>query len=199
MAGKKAAPSAVAADFMLVELDLIDGKIDDARRRLAALPGESQSKPEAQMLAAMMEQQVGNYPAAIQHYRAIVAALPQSVVALNNLAYLLVEYGNRPDEGLQYAQKVKELAPNDRKVEDTIGWAFFRKGLYPTAVGHLESAVTGGGQEAVTRYHLAMAYFKAGSPQKAQQTLDTALRLDSRVPEAKMARELMASGQGRTQ
>lgn len=191
-AAKTAAPNAVAADLMLVELDLLDGKIDDARHRLAALPAESESKPEAQMLAAMIEQQAGNYSAAIQHYRNIVAASPQSVVALNNLAYLLVEYANRPDEGLQYAQKVKELAPNDPKVEDTIGWAFFRKGLYPTAVGHLENAVTRSNQEAAAQYHLAMAYSKAGNRQKAEQTLEAALRQDPHAPEAKLARELVS-------
>jgi tetratricopeptide (TPR) repeat protein len=198
-AAKTAAPGTVSADLMLAELDLLEGRTDEARRRLATLREGWRSKPEAEMLSAMMEQQVGNYAAAIQHYRAIVAASPDSVAALNNLAYLLVEHFNRPDEGLQYAQKVKELAPNDPRVEDTIGWAFFRKGLYPTAVGHLESAVTRSNQEAATRYHLAMAYFKAGNPQKAQQTLDAALRIDPRVPEARMARELMSSQPGRAQ
>lgn len=144
------------------------------------------------MLFAELERQAGNYPGAIEHLRAIVSVSPRSVVALNNLAYLLVDYANKPDEALQYAQLVKELAPNDPTVDDTIGWAFFNKGLYPTAVSYLQKAANRSSRSAVCRYHLAMAYFKSGDRINARHTLAAALQLDPKVPEAKRAKELIA-------
>jgi tetratricopeptide (TPR) repeat protein len=196
---RKADPNLLAGDLMLAELDLLEGRVDAARQRLGGLPADRRSLPEARFMLAMTEYQAGNYQAAIQHYQAGLATAPKSVVALNNLAYLLVDYAGRPDEGLQYAQQVKELAPNDPQVEDTIGWALFKKGLYPTAVTHLERAAARSQGSAVTRYHLAMAYFKSGDPQKARQSFDAASRIDSRCSEARAARELIGVTPARTQ
>ncbi|MGE5486397.1 MAG: tetratricopeptide repeat protein, partial [bacterium] len=69
----------------------------------------------------------------------------------------------------------------------------YHKGLYAAAVQHLETAAAAGG--AVCKYHLAMAYFRAGEKTRARATLDAALRLDPNVPEAKMARELIAGAE----
>jgi tetratricopeptide (TPR) repeat protein len=148
------------------------------------------------MLWAALEQQAGNFPKSIEHLRGVVAAVPRSVIALNNLAYLLVDSANQPDEGLRYAQKVMEIAPNDDRVEDTIGWAYYAKGLYPTAIQHLERAVERDAKSAIPRYHLAMAYQKAGDVTRARLALDTAIKLDSNAPERKRAADLIAASRG---
>ena len=48
----------------------------------------------------------------------------------------------------------------------------------------------GGG--ALPRYHLAMAYVKAGDLDLGEETLEKALRMDATIPEASMARQLIA-------
>src|SRR5437868_660146 len=123
-AAKAADPKSTAPVRLLAELDVAEGKFDAARQRIAKLPPEERSIPEVRTLSAMVEQHAGNYSIAIEQFRQVISVAPKSVVALNNLAYLLVDYAHRPDEGLQYAQKVKELAPNDPIVDDTIGWAY---------------------------------------------------------------------------
>jgi tetratricopeptide (TPR) repeat protein len=187
---KAANPTSTAADRLVVELDLANGNIADARKRLASLPAAQRSTPEIRMLTAMTEHVAGNYAAAIDSYQQVVAAAPQDVWALNNLAYLLADSGSHLDQALQYAQKAQEMQPNNPVVQDTIGWAFYRKGLYPTAVMHLEKAAANG-RSAVMHYHLAMAYAKAGSLPKARVELAAGLRSDPKAAEANTTRQLL--------
>ncbi len=191
LAVKNADSRSTAPEMLLAELDILEGQADSARRRLASLSEGRRSQPDSRLLLAMLEQQTGNYGAAIDHYRAVVAAMPRSVVALNNLAFLLVEHARQLDEGLRYAQQAQELAPEDPTVLDTIGWAFFRKGLYPTAVDHLQRAVARSARSVSPRYHLAMAYFKSGDLENAKRTLETAWKIDPRSPEARLARDMI--------
>jgi predicted Zn-dependent protease len=192
-AAAAADPSAIAPRLMLAELDIVGKHLDAARQTLDSLQAAQKAKPEVQMLYSALEQESGDYARSIEHLRAVIAAAPQSVAALNNLAYLLVDYANQPDEGLQYAQRVKELAPEDMRVEDTIGWAFFSKGLYPSAIAHLQRAAAHDSNAAVPRYHLAMAYHRSGDAVRARQALADATKLDPNAHERKRATELIST------
>lgn len=77
-------------------------------------------------------------------------------------------------------------------MDDTLGWVYFRKGIYASAVKHLESAVARDGK-AIRRYHLAMAYSRAGDQKRGREAFDAALKLDPKLPEAEAARRLLAS------
>jgi Flp pilus assembly protein TadD len=139
------------------------------------------------LLLAAVEDRDGKRPAAVEHYRKALEVDQNNVAALNNLAYLLAE-SNQADEALKYAQQAKELAPDNPTIDDTLGWTHYRKGLYSSAVKYLESAVAKDGT-ARRRYHLGMAYMKAGEQKKGQQALEAALKLDPKLPEAEAARE----------
>jgi uncharacterized protein HemY len=39
---------------------------------------------------------------------------------------------------LKYARQAAELAPESATVEDTLGWIYYRKEIYGTAVTYLE-------------------------------------------------------------
>lgn len=179
-----------APQLALAELDAREGAFDAARRRLTRLTESNPRDAEALISLALIEERSGRHAEAIAGYRKALDLDPSSAVAANNLAYLLLEPPGSIDEALKYAQDAKRLAPADTAVDDTIGWALYHKGLFTSAVRHLEVAAAEGG--AVRKYHLAMAYFKAGEKARARATLDAALRLDPNVPEAKMARELIA-------
>ncbi len=73
---------------------------------------------------------------------------------------------------------------------DTLGWILYRKGMYPSAVPYLKQATTDP-RDAVARYHLAMAYAKAGDRQRSIATLQAALKLNPGLPEAKLAQEMV--------
>ena len=113
------------------------------------------------------------------------------MATLNNLAYLLAD-SNQADEALKYAQEAKEMAPDSAAVDDTLGWTYFRKGLYKLAVTYLESAAAKEGT-ARRKYHLAMAYLKTGDPKRGRQVLEVAMKMDPKLPEADMARQFFGS------
>jgi len=143
-----------------------------------------------------LEAKSGNYPQAIEHCRKVVETEPTNVVALNNLAYLLADHTDQPDEALKYAQRAAELAPDNLIVEGTIGWAYYRKGVYDTALKYLEKAVSTEGAviregSVIRKYHLAMAYLKNGERERGLKILETALKSDPNLPEAKIAQEVM--------
>lgn len=198
---RKAYMNALAADPTLARarmnlglLDAADGKFDSARQTLSTLTtaGAPGLRSSAEAALGVLEEQAGSPAAAIPHFRKALDADPDNLTALNNLAYDLANSTDRFDEALQYAQKAKELYPRAWFVEDTIGWAFYRKGIYDSALIHLRNAAS---QEptALRKYHLAMAYLKTGDRQRGRQTLDEARRMDPNLPEAAAAKQLMAS------
>ena len=133
-----------------------------------------------------------DYQGAEKQFRAVLAAQPENPEALNNLAYLMAENGGQHSEALKYAQKAKELAPDRPEYSDTLGWILYKQGLYPSAVQELERA-TAKGSQATWEYHLAMAYAKAGDDKRARSALNSALKQDPKLPEAKMAQQVVGS------
>ena len=187
-AAATANPGLTGPVLALAQIDANEGKRDDARKRLAALISAHPDSLSGQLLWAEVELQDGKNATALEHFRKALAQNENSPVALNGVAYLLADAG-QPDEALKYAQKAKELAPADPSVDDTLGWTYFKKGLYPMAVTHLESATAREGT-AVRKYHLAMAYLKAGDPARGRQTLEAALKLNPKLPEAQLAKQM---------
>jgi uncharacterized protein HemY len=95
------------------------------------------------------------------------------------------------DEGLNLAKQAMDLAPEAPFVLDTLGYAYYKKGLYRGAVDYLKKAIEK--QPTATRhYHYAMALAKNGNRTLAEQQLQIAKKLDPSAPEAKLAEELMA-------
>jgi Tfp pilus assembly protein PilF len=85
------------------------------------------------------------------------------------------------DEALKFAQKAAEIAPDTAAVQDTLGWVYYRKGIYSAAVGYLKKAVA---KEPTPRrqFHLAMSYLKSGDQDLGQRMLKTALQQDPNLP-----------------
>ena len=197
-AGARAAfEAAIAADprfedaaSALTDLDLREGKLEPARNRLQAQLARNPADLQSRLRLALVEDKAGNHLKAIAAYRQVLSSEPNHIVALNNLAYLLANT-RMPDEALKYAQQARELSPNSPAIEETLGWAFFQKGLYPSAVQYLQSAVkkqpTSRGQ-----YHLALAFLKSGDTRRSEESLKAALRLDPSFTEARTLLEQSA-------
>jgi tetratricopeptide (TPR) repeat protein len=191
-AAKAAKPALVGADLALAQLDAGEGKLDDARTRLSDVVSADPGNKTAHLLLAQFELTAGKTSAAIEHYRKVVALDADDVMALNALAYLLAQ-SKQLDEAARYAQKARELAPDNPAVDDTLGWIYYQQGLYPLAVVRLEAATAREGS-AVRKYHLAMAYLKAGEAERGRQTFDEALKINPNLPEAQAARQTFGIG-----
>lgn len=177
------------AQLAVARMDVSEGKLDSAHQTLAALLAASPNDPELWLYMGWLANLEKDYRQALVYFRKVVDADASNVVALNNLAYILASQTGQFDEALKYAQQVKELAPDNKGVDDTIGWIMYRKGLYRSAVKYLESAASGA-PDPVIRYHLGMAYLKTGD-KRGEPTLRAALKSAPGLPEARMAQQLL--------
>lgn len=75
------------------------------------------------------------------------------LLAQNNLAWLLLEQGKDIDSGLGLAQKAYESLPGDPSVADTLGWAYFKKGVLGWAEVYLREAESKEANNPLINYH----------------------------------------------
>jgi tetratricopeptide (TPR) repeat protein len=190
-AAKKADSHFEDADLSLAQVDVLDGKVDDAEKRLQGVLSTDPVNKIAPLWLANLELMRGNYSGAVDRYKQVASENPNNAQALNNLAYVLAEYNHKADEALTYAQKAVELAPEKAEYRDTLGWVLYQKALYSSAITELESAASKG-ENARWDYHLGMAYMKAGDVKRGRETLQAALKRDPKLPEAKLAEEMLA-------
>jgi cellulose synthase operon protein C len=192
-AAKGASPGLLSAELLLAQMDNMEGKRNEARKRLQGALASQPGNITGRLLLAEVELGDGKPAQAIEQYRKALEIDSKNAYALNGLAYLLAD-SKRPDEALKYAQQAKELDPGNAAVDDTLGWTYYQKGMYSMAVTHMESAAARAGT-AVHKYHLAMAYLKAGDPARGRQNLEAALKMNPNLPEAQMARQIFANTQ----
>lgn len=189
-AAKRADPGVKAADFSIGKLDFGEGAYDAAVKRFTDLKASPEFGVQSLLWLGQIEEKRGNNIGALNFYREAVQRDQRNATALNNLAYLLADFGGRPDEALQYAQQAKELLPNSISIDDTIGWAYYKKAIYRTAVEYLEKAAVSNSPARV-KYHLAMAYAKIGDSKRGRLALNAALKQDPNLPEARIALEML--------
>lgn len=133
-------------------------------------------------------QRIGNKKAAEKAYQKAVEIAPNNPEALNALAYFWVEENKnlqRAVEMLKKAlglyKKVIFLSAPPAHIIDSLGWAYVKMGRIKEGLSLLEQAVRYMPQSAEIRYHLSVAYQKAGLFKSAQI-------------EAEKAKLLLASG-----
>jgi len=159
----------------------------------------------AYTLIGMLEMSRQNIDAAIDNFRKALVKDENAIFAANNLAWLYAEYGKgNLDEAVRLAQGIVQTNPEVPSFADTLGWVYYKKGLYGAAAEQLKKAVTVDEAEArrsnampspIYRYHLGVALAAKGDKVGARRELETALRLSekTRFPEADEARKALAT------
>ena len=119
----------------------------------------------------MLEDARGNSAEAEKDYRKALEITPETAIAANNLAWLLAENQGNLDEALQLAQVTANKNQTVAGYFDTLGWVYYKKGLYSPAVEQFKKAValdetqaqkTGKGINPGYRARLGMAIQSAG-------------------------------------
>ncbi len=174
-AAKNSDRSSRKADVALAQLDLVQNRTDSARERLMQVVKEQPQNLTARILLGEIAKRSGDRAAAIAQYRAVLTVDQRSLVALNDLAFLLSK--ENPNEALKYAQAAGELAPDNAAVEDTLGWVCYQNGLYTSAIRYLKTAVEQG-RTPLREYHLGMAYLKSGDRSRGEQIMAAAVAAD---------------------
>lgn len=113
---------------------------------------------------------------AIKLYEQLLKVNPKAEPAINNLAALLLDYRTDKASMVRALELAKTLqAVENPAVQDTLGWAHYRNGQYPEAVGVLERVVAKAAQFPIFHYHLGMAYVATGNKVGAKQELKRAV------------------------
>ena len=143
------------------------------------------------ILLGQVYEYVGNVDRARQTYQDALKIDPNSYQSMSNLARLYADHGGSLSDALGLAQKAKAEQPDDPGVNDTLGWIYYKQGLYRSAVPVLESAVAKNPQAAKFQFHLGMAYLAAGQNAQAHTSLQMALQAGLSGEDARSAQEAL--------
>lgn len=130
------------------------------------------------MQLASAYEQAAKFEKAKSIYEDVLAESPDIEAAINNLASLLTDKFESP-ENLKKAAEItaKFKYATEPFFLDTYGWTQLKLGNYLEAEPALEKVVKSAPNVAIFHYHLAELYFQTGKKLEAQTTLDNAKRL----------------------
>ncbi len=195
------APDTLEAYYLLGQIYVEQKKLDEARKMFVGMAAR-QPKPVGPktMIGILLEQQRKRAEARKQ-YEEVLAIDPRSAIAANNLACIYLDSGENLDMALQLAQTAKAALPNLPQVNDTLGWIFYKKGLFSLAEGPLKLAVERDNNPADPTYqknpdypfHFGMALARNGKNAEARAALQAALALKPDFAGADEARKTLAS------
>jgi tetratricopeptide (TPR) repeat protein len=120
---------------------------------------------------------LGKVDEAIKVYDDALAKNPQTDVAANNLAMLLISYKKDP-QSLERAKTLAARFANSPNPDflDTYGWVLYKRGESEAAVATLQTVLNKIPGSPTSLYHLGMAQASAGQPDAARDSLSRALK-----------------------
>ncbi len=129
------------------------------------------------LLAGGLYENKQDWDDAKQQYQKALEIQPDNPLASNNLAYVMLQQGGNVDVAFAMAQTARQKLPDNPNTADTLGWAFYHKQVYKSAIALFKEAVTKEPENALFNYHLGLAYAKNGQGALAKQQLDRIVRL----------------------
>ena len=131
-----------------------------------------------------------------QQYQKVLQIQPDNPLASNNLAYVMLEQGGNVEVAFAMAQTARRQLPDNPNSADTLGWAFYHKGVYTSAITQFKAALKKEPDNALFNYHLGLAYAKSGQAALARQQLDRVLKINPNFPDVDQLRRALAEAKG---
>lgn len=187
------APNSPELYMQMARVHQLKGDVPGAIAHLEKAKQLSPKDPRPAFALASFLYNAGRLDEAKANYRQVLQLQPDNVDALNNVAYLLAETGGNLDEALTLAQRAQQKQPGVLNIADTLGWIYLKKNIPDSALRVFESIVKKSPDDAVFRYHLAMALIAKGDKQRARRELDAALTKNPNSEDESKIRKLLAS------
>jgi tetratricopeptide (TPR) repeat protein len=93
---------------------------------------------------------------------------------------------------MNMAQTARRAMPDSPNAADTLGWAYYQKGIYQSAINQFQEALRldekiGAPENAAVHYHLGLAYQKTNQLSLARQHLEKAVKINPEDADARKA------------
>ncbi len=167
------------------------GKVDKGFSLLEAWAKNNQNDLSTKLMLAMAHQEKGHKAKAVSYYEKIIVKVPNNTLALNNLAWLYQELGDK--RAVATAEKALANAENSPEVADTVGWILIQNNQVNKGLVILQQAAVQAPHIAAIRVHLAEALAKSGRKDEARKELARLLKEKSRFAERAEAEKLLES------
>jgi tetratricopeptide (TPR) repeat protein len=186
------APADPDSTILLADAFVADKKSNEAIRLISEAMQRYPKNADLMLQSGMIYEKLQRWDDARGVYERELQIDSDNALAKNNLAWLLAEHGGNIDLALKLAQQAKEKLYDNAQVNDTIGWVYYKKGIYKTARDYLKQSVEKDQKNATFQYQLGMAEKKLGNQEDARRDLLNAVSLDPNAPEAALARAALA-------
>jgi tetratricopeptide (TPR) repeat protein len=143
-----------------------------------------------------LEEDRGNWQQAQTLYREALQIKPDDPAVANNLAYSMIEHGGDKVVAVSLAQTARRGLPNLASTADTLGWAYYYQGAFPSAVSALQTAIKDSPENPTYHYHLGLAYQKTNNSTQAKEQLERALELHPSPQQANEIRKALSENAG---
>jgi len=150
------------------------------------------------ILAGELYEAKQNWDQAKAMYQQALSISPDHPLASNNLAYVMLEHGGNVDVAMGMAQTARRGMPNSANAADTLGWAYYHKGIYQSAISQFQEALrlnekNGAPDDATLHYHLGLAYERSNQNDLARRQLERAAKLSPDNREVRQALSALRS------
>jgi len=187
----ESAPDHFAARMLLGQAYLAADQLEQAKECYETVAKLYPKSPRPHIQLGSIQVRKGLPEAALLHYEEARRRAPDSPVAANNIATLLLDLGTDLDRAYQLASDLKKRFPGFPAASDTYGWACYKRGEYQKAVDSLSYAARRMPRRPDVRYHYGMALYKAGEVKEAREELAAALKLSETFPGAAEAKAVL--------
>lgn len=183
---------ALVSYLNLGELYQRSGRLDQAANEYETVLKITPKLLTVRVLLGMIYEQRKEYDKAKAQYEEALKTDAKFAPAANNLAWILIEQGGNSDLALSYAQTARERQPDDPHIADTLGWIYYKKNAFLSAVSLLNEAAEKLPSNPVVLFHHGMAQYKKGDTAAAKKSLQASLKLSQDFPGANEARKTLA-------
>jgi len=134
--------------------------------------------------------QWGLKESSIEEMKVVIQIDPEHANALNYLGYTYADLGENLDEAERLIRDALRHEPESGAFTDSLGWVYFKKGLFDEALKALEKAVTLVPEDPIILEHLGDAYQKVNNRTKALEFYNRSLlELEDRKKEKALLEE----------
>ena len=119
----------------------------------------------------------------IKQMETVIKIDPRHADALNYIGYTYADENVHLDRALELIEKAIKYKPNSGYIIDSLGWVYFRKGLYDQALTELKKAIELAPHDPAIAEHLGDVYYKKHDYGNALKAYEKAISLENAEPE----------------